>query len=68
VTGVPFIEYVNGVRVKEAERLLKKTNMSIIEIAEAVGFKSTTHFGRTFKGTLGISPIEYRRRRRTAAK
>ena len=66
VTGVPFIEYVNGVRIKEAQRLLKKTTMSIIEIAEAVGFKSTTHFGRTFKNVVGISPIEYRKRRRAA--
>lgn len=64
VTGIPFVEYLNGVRVKEAQRLLKQTDMSIIEVAEAVGFKSTTHFGRTFKGIVGISPIEYRRRRK----
>lgn len=64
VTGIPFIEYLNGVRIKEAERLLKQTDMSIVEVAEAVGFKSTTHFGRTFKGIIGISPIDYRRRRK----
>ncbi len=64
VTGIPFIEYLNGVRVKEAQRLLKQTEMSIVEVSEAVGFKSTTHFGRTFKGIVGISPIEYRSRRR----
>ena len=64
VTGIPFIEYLNGVRIKEAERLLKQTDMSIVEVAEAVGFKSTTHFGRTFKGIVGISPIDFRRRRK----
>ncbi len=64
VTGVPFTEYLNGVRIKEAQRLLAKTDMSISDIAESVGYKSATHFGRTFKQITGTSPISYRRRRR----
>ncbi len=64
VTGVPFSEYLNGVRIKEAQQILKKTDMSVAEVAEAVGYKSTTHFGRTFKSIVGVSPAEYKRRRR----
>ncbi len=61
VTGSSFTEYVNGVRIKEARRLLLKTDMSVSEIAISVGFKSTTHFGRAFKATVGASPLSYRK-------
>lgn len=64
VTGLSFTEYLNGVRIKEAQRLLATTDNSIIEICEAVGYKSTTHFGRSFKSIAGMSPSEYRRIKR----
>ena len=60
-TGIAFNEYLNGVRIKEAQRLLATTPMGIAEIAEAVGYKSTTHFGRSFRSIVGMSPTEYRR-------
>jgi len=62
VTGFSFIEYLNGVRVKEAQRLLAKTDKSIADIGEEVGYKSNTHFGRAFKASVGTSPAAYRRR------
>ena len=64
ITGLSFTEYLNGVRVKEAQRLLATTDSSIVEICEAVGYKSTTHFGRSFKSITGMSPTEYRRIKR----
>lgn len=63
VTGLTFIDYLNSVRIKEAQKLLRKTNMSITEISEAVGFKNTTHFGRIFKKISGISPLAYKKGR-----
>lgn len=65
VTGVAFTEYLSSIRIKEAKRLIVKTDMSISEIAEAVGYKSSTHFGRTFKSMLGMSPSTYKRTHRT---
>jgi AraC-like DNA-binding protein len=64
ITGISFSEYLSGVRIKEAERLLAKTEMSISDIAEAVGFNSITHFGRCFKSAAGMTPLAYRRTRR----
>lgn len=64
VTGYTFIEYLNGVRIKEAQKLLRKTDLSIAEISEAVGYKSSTHFGRLFKEFTGMSPISYRKYQR----
>ncbi len=60
ITGFNFTDYINGIRIKEAQKLLVKTNMHIAEIAEKVGYKSNTHFGRVFKKITGMSPIVYR--------
>jgi AraC-like DNA-binding protein len=61
VTGFNFIEYLNYVRINEARRLLKETNMNVTQIAEKVGYESTTHFGRVFKTIIGLSPVKYRK-------
>lgn len=60
-TGFTFIEYVNSVRTKEAQTLLRKTSLNITEIAEKVGYESATHFGRVFKNHTGCSPLKYRK-------
>ena len=59
--GTSFTEYLNNVRVKEARKLLDKTDMSIADVAETVGFKSNTHFDRVFKKITGKSPMEYKK-------
>jgi AraC-like DNA-binding protein len=61
VTGFSFIHYVNMTRVKEAMRLLRYTDMKIIDIANAVGFNNLTHFNRIFKTHTNISPKNYRK-------
>jgi YesN/AraC family two-component response regulator len=65
VTGFSYIEYVNSVRVKEAQRRLRETKHKIIRIAEEVGFDSVAHFGRVFKQISGLAPMEYRRLNRS---
>lgn len=61
VTGFSFIEYLNNLRIKEAQKLLIETTLSISEIGEKVGYQSSTHFGRVFKSITGSSPREYRK-------
>lgn len=60
-TGFSFTEYLNNVRVKESQKYLSHSDMSIMHIAEIVGFKSNTHFGRVFKNIIGMSPLAYRK-------
>ncbi len=60
-TGFTFIEYLNNLRVKEAQRLLRERKYSIMEISEKVGFGSISHFGRVFKSVTGIPPLNYRK-------
>jgi YesN/AraC family two-component response regulator len=60
VSGFSFVEYVNMVRVKEAQKLLRETKWKVISIAEKVGFNQIAHFGRVFKSVTKFSPSQYR--------
>lgn len=61
ITGFNFIEYLNSVRTREAQKLLKETRLSVTAISEKVGFENLTHFGRVFKKITGVSPSAYRK-------
>lgn len=54
--------YINGIRMKNAEELLRNQDVSITEIAFSVGYRSSGHFNRVFKATYKMSPREYRRK------
>jgi AraC-like DNA-binding protein len=60
-TGFTFNEYLSGVRLKEAQKLLRETRLKIIRIVERAGFGSIAQFGRVFKKATGISPLNYRK-------
>ena len=60
-----FFDFVNGYRVKEAQRLLSDPaldGVSILAIAHDAGFGSKTSFNRIFKSMTGDTPTVYRRR------
>ena len=59
--GMGFHEYVNTLRVKEAARLLRDSDLSITEIAFQAGFSCTRTFNRAFQKQFGLSPREYRK-------
>ncbi len=59
-TGSNVTDYVNFIRVYNAEKLMK-TNMNISEIAEHTGFSSLSYFNRIFKKYKQYSPREYRK-------
>ena len=47
-------------RIEKACELLKKSEMKISEIAEAVGYSTDASFRRAFKKITSVSPVEYR--------
>ena len=59
--GTGFIDYLNDYRLTMAERLLKSSNSSILEIAEQSGFDNLSYFNRLFKRKYGISPGKARK-------
>lgn len=65
LTDRTVTEYVIDIRLREAEYLLHNTDMTISEIALAVGFSDIYYFSRTFKKAKHRSPSEVRKRLRT---
>ncbi|MBP2637470.1 MAG: AraC family transcriptional regulator [Firmicutes bacterium] len=56
-------QYFTKVRVGKARELLDQEDLSILELAYAVGFKSLSNFYKCFKEQTGRTPHEYRKRR-----
>ncbi|WP_229750488.1 helix-turn-helix domain-containing protein [Paenibacillus nasutitermitis] len=59
-TGFAFTEYMNLLRLKEAQRLLRESGLQITEIALRTGFDNFSHFGKAFKKMAGLPPRAYR--------
>ncbi|MDO4701070.1 MAG: AraC family transcriptional regulator [Erysipelotrichaceae bacterium] len=55
------IAYLNEVRLKEASKLLKNTNLSVSQIANIIGMSSQSYFAQSFKKVYRVSPNEYRK-------
>ncbi|TSI14108.1 helix-turn-helix transcriptional regulator [Brevibacterium aurantiacum] len=47
-------------RVQEMSRLFRETDLSVGEVAQAVGWRSRSHASETFRRATGISPQRYR--------
>jgi AraC family transcriptional regulator, arabinose operon regulatory protein len=58
--GVSFSKYVQDERIKKAMILLKKSNLSLKEIAEETGFMNVQYFTRVFTSMMQISPGKFR--------
>ncbi len=56
-----FVEYLNFVRVTEAEKLLMTTDLNVTEIGLSTGFANSSYFIKQFKKIKMISPKQYRK-------
>jgi len=61
ITGLNLNMYVNTIRIKQAQKILLCTALSITNVSEEVGYDSITHFGRVFKSITGVSPLKYKK-------
>jgi len=52
-------ELINTSRLKKAAFLLKTTDKKIFEVAEEIGYRSQTSFGRNFQKHFKMSPSEF---------
>lgn len=66
LTGMTGGEFIRGLRMKEAARLLQKTDVGIAQVGYRVGFSSPTNFSVSFKKYFGISPSEYAQQHRSS--
>lgn len=62
VYGTSLAAHIKEHRMEQAAKLLKDTDLSIAEIAQAVGYDSPSKFTAAFKAYFQILPRQYRRR------
>ncbi len=59
------ISYLISRRIQESRFLLTETDHSLSQIAQILGFSSLSYFSQCFRRQEGMSPMEYRRQRRS---
>ena len=55
-------KYLTEYRLSKAAELLRNSDEPIGNIAESVGFRQISHFGKCFKEKTGLSPRNYRKK------
>lgn len=61
-TGMCFSQWLAGYRVQQAVKRMRAADCTITEVAYDTGFQDLRTFERAFKGFLGVTPIEYKRK------
>lgn len=65
--GMNFLDYLNQIRTSYAAEEIGRTNQSFTQIACNMGFSNITSFNKFFKKAYGVTPSEYRRKKRIEA-
>lgn len=60
-TGFSPLAYLINIRISEAIKLLKRSDVKVTNIALETGFYSSQHFSTTFKKLTGYTPGEFRK-------
>lgn len=63
-TGLTYSAYVQKIRLEKAEHLLTRSDKSIDEIADIVGYHNKGYFYKIFQEKNGMTPAKYRRQKR----
>lgn len=58
--GMTPIDYLNRLRIDKACHLLAKRELSVSQVADAVGIANSNYFARLFHRLTGVSPTAYR--------
>ena len=60
VTGDTVYTYIQKMRINKAKDLLKHTNLTILQIANEVGYENPSKFAQLFKQYNQVTPLKYR--------
>lgn len=63
ISGSTPLQFILKLRLSNAQNLLENSNLTIAEIASAVGYENPLYFSRLFNKHIGVSPSEYRKMR-----
>lgn len=59
LTGLAPVDMIKEIRLTKSVELLQNTDMTVSEIAFAVGFKESGYYGKCFRKKYGQTPTEY---------
>ena len=59
-TGYTYTHFLNIFRIEKSKKLLKNTNMSLLDVAISVGFNSQNYYSSVFKKITNKTPLEYK--------
>jgi AraC-like DNA-binding protein len=59
-TGKNLSTYLENLRIQEAQRLLRTTNMTINRISQEVGYQSANSFCRAFRRSTGHNASSFK--------
>ena len=60
VGGTSFLKYLTDIRMEEAKKLLRDTDLTLREIGQRIGIENQNTLIRTFKKAEGVTPGQYR--------
>ncbi|WP_318626629.1 helix-turn-helix domain-containing protein [Paenibacillus polymyxa] len=60
-TNKPIGKYIQGEKIKEAQKLLIQTDYSVADICMLLHFNNQSHFSSLFKKFTGVTPNQYRK-------
>ena len=61
---VTLKQYLSNYRMEKAKRMLDQDYMKITEIAEKCGYANSNYFSKVFRDATGMTPVEYRDRKK----
>ncbi|MBQ8292068.1 MAG: helix-turn-helix domain-containing protein [Clostridia bacterium] len=63
-TSCSVMSYFRKLKIEEAKKLLRETNLSVTQIANKLAFDTPNYFSKTFKKITGYTPLRYKKMRK----
>ena len=65
IYGSPIYKYIKKVKINKAAELIKNdSDLKISDVAERVGYDNPSKFAAAFKDVMGITPLEYKQKKK----
>ncbi len=58
--GCGVMDFFTDLKMREAKRLIRQTDLTVAEIGDRLGFSSPQYFTRQFRQRIGLTPSAYR--------
>lgn len=62
ITGINLPNFINQKKIQEAQKLLRFTEMSLLDISESLSFSNQSYFQTIFKKITGVTPLAFRKK------